>query len=76
MTNSIRLPSASSSFRPSVDDDGSRRLVTADEGLRHTTLEGLAALRPAFVAERMEAHWAQLMPLTHAAFNAHGRVAP
>ncbi|MDH6122458.1 FAD-dependent thymidylate synthase [Kitasatospora sp. GAS204B] len=28
------------------------------------------------VAELMEAQWAQLMPLTHAAFNAHGRVAP
>ncbi|SDP66162.1 thymidylate synthase (FAD) [Streptomyces sp. cf386] len=28
------------------------------------------------VGERMEAEWAQLMPLTHAAFNANGRVAP
>ncbi len=28
------------------------------------------------VAEKMEAEWARLMPLTHAAFNAHGRVAP
>ncbi|MGV9226388.1 FAD-dependent thymidylate synthase [Streptomyces albogriseolus] len=28
------------------------------------------------VAEKMEAHWARLMPLTHAAFNASGRVAP
>jgi len=28
------------------------------------------------VAERMEAEWARLMPLTHAAFEAHGRVAP
>lgn len=28
------------------------------------------------VAERMEAEWARLMPLTHAAFDAHGRVAP
>ena len=28
------------------------------------------------VAEQMEAHWARLMPLTHAAFNANGRVAP
>lgn len=28
------------------------------------------------VAERMEAIWAGLMPLTHAAFNANGRVAP
>lgn len=28
------------------------------------------------VAERMEAQWAQLMPLTHAAFEKHGRVAP
>ncbi len=43
-----------------VDDDGSRRLVTADEGLRHTTLEGLAALRPAFVDERMEARFPQI----------------
>ncbi|ABK53276.1 thymidylate synthase (FAD) [Acidothermus cellulolyticus 11B] len=28
------------------------------------------------VAERMEAEWARLMPLTHEAFEAHGRVAP
>lgn len=28
------------------------------------------------VAEQMEAHWARLMPLTHEAFNANGRVAP
>jgi len=28
------------------------------------------------VAERMEEHWAGLMPLTHAAFEANGRVAP
>ncbi|WP_062436260.1 FAD-dependent thymidylate synthase [Herbidospora daliensis] len=28
------------------------------------------------VAEKMEALWAGLMPLTHAAFNANGRVAP
>ncbi|MGK5530027.1 FAD-dependent thymidylate synthase [Streptomyces sp. URMC 129] len=28
------------------------------------------------VGERMEAEWARLMPLTHAAFNANGRVAP
>lgn len=28
------------------------------------------------VGERMEAEWAKLMPLTHAAFNANGRVAP
>jgi thymidylate synthase (FAD) len=28
------------------------------------------------VGERMEAEWAGLMPLTHAAFNANGRVAP
>ncbi|WP_037913826.1 FAD-dependent thymidylate synthase [Actinacidiphila yeochonensis] len=28
------------------------------------------------VAEQMEAAWAELMPLTHAAFNANGRVAP
>jgi thymidylate synthase (FAD) len=28
------------------------------------------------VAERMEAEWAALMPLTHAAFNANGRIAP
>lgn len=28
------------------------------------------------VAEQMEEQWAELMPLTHAAFNAHGRVAP
>ena len=28
------------------------------------------------VAEQMEAHWAELMPLTYAAFNSNGRVAP
>ena len=28
------------------------------------------------VAEQMEAHWARLMPLTHAAFETNGRVAP
>jgi thymidylate synthase (FAD) len=28
------------------------------------------------VAEKMEEEWARLMPLTHAAFNANGRVAP
>lgn len=28
------------------------------------------------VAEKMEQEWAALMPLTHAAFNEHGRVAP
>jgi thymidylate synthase (FAD) len=28
------------------------------------------------VAERMEDEWAALMPLTHAAFEANGRVAP
>jgi thymidylate synthase (FAD) len=28
------------------------------------------------VAEQMEAAWAGLMPITHAAFNTHGRVAP
>ncbi|WP_226962424.1 MULTISPECIES: FAD-dependent thymidylate synthase [unclassified Streptomyces] len=28
------------------------------------------------VGERMEAQWAELMPLTHAAFNQNGRVAP
>lgn len=28
------------------------------------------------VAERLEAHWAELMPLTHAAFERSGRIAP
>ena len=28
------------------------------------------------VAEKMEAAWAELMPLTYAAFNANGRVSP
>jgi thymidylate synthase (FAD) len=28
------------------------------------------------VAERMESFWAELMPMTYAAFNANGRVAP
>jgi thymidylate synthase (FAD) len=27
-------------------------------------------------AEKMEAAWTALMPMTHAAFNANGRVAP
>ena len=27
-------------------------------------------------AEKMEAQWMELMPLTHAAFNDNGRVAP
>ena len=43
-----------------VAEDGSRHLVHADEGLRATTLEGLAALRPAFVDERMEARFPQI----------------
>ncbi len=30
----------------------------------------------AMIGERMEEEWARLMPLTHAAFNANGRVAP
>ncbi|GAA1370408.1 FAD-dependent thymidylate synthase [Streptomyces beijiangensis] len=30
----------------------------------------------AMVGEQMEEHWAKLMPLTHAAFNTNGRVAP
>jgi thymidylate synthase (FAD) len=28
------------------------------------------------VGEKMEAEWSRLMPLTHAAFNDNGRVAP
>jgi thymidylate synthase (FAD) len=28
------------------------------------------------VAEQMEAYWAELMPVTHAAFEAAGRVSP
>ncbi|MGW4034217.1 FAD-dependent thymidylate synthase [Streptomyces sp. NPDC004838] len=28
------------------------------------------------VGEKMEEHWARLMPLTHASFNANGRIAP
>jgi hypothetical protein len=28
------------------------------------------------VAEKMEAEWAKLMPITHAAFEANGRLAP
>jgi acetyl-CoA acyltransferase len=43
-----------------VGDDGSVRLVTTDEGLRPTTLEGLAALRPAFIDEQMEARFPQI----------------
>jgi thymidylate synthase (FAD) len=30
----------------------------------------------AMVAEKMEAEWAKLMPLTYAAYNANGRVSP
>jgi len=45
---------------PVVADDGSITLVRADEGLRATTLEGLAALRPAFVDEAMEARFPQI----------------
>lgn len=43
-----------------VAEDGSIQLVHADEGLRPTTLEGLARLRPAFVDERMEARFPQI----------------
>jgi acetyl-CoA acyltransferase len=45
---------------PVVADDGSITLVRADEGLRATTLEALAALRPAFVDEAMEARFPQI----------------
>jgi acetyl-CoA acyltransferase len=43
-----------------VAADGSRHLVSADEGLRATTLEGLAALKPAFVDPRMEERFPQI----------------
>jgi acetyl-CoA acyltransferase len=43
-----------------VDDDGRRHLVHHDEGLRPTTLEGLASLRPAFVDEHVEARFPQI----------------
>jgi len=40
--------------------DGSLTLVTADEGIRPSTLEGLAALRPAFQADWAEARFPQI----------------
>jgi acetyl-CoA acyltransferase len=43
-----------------VAEDGSVRLVFADEGLRPTTAEGLARLRPAFVDEQIEARFPQI----------------
>lgn len=43
-----------------VEADGSRRLVTQDEGLRATTLDGLARLAPAFVDEQAEARFPQI----------------
>lgn len=49
-------------------------------GLRTTHPDAKVASYPQreieMVGELMEAHWARLMPLTHAAFNANGRVAP
>jgi acetyl-CoA acyltransferase len=42
------------------DEHGATHLVRADEGLRATTLEGLAALRPAFVDENLEARFPQI----------------
>jgi acetyl-CoA acyltransferase len=42
------------------DEHGATHLVHADEGLRATTIEGLAALRPAFVDERLEARFPQI----------------
>jgi acetyl-CoA acyltransferase len=40
--------------------DGELRLVTADEGIRPSTLEGLAALRPAFQADWAEQRFPQI----------------
>ncbi|MEU5742088.1 FAD-dependent thymidylate synthase [Streptomyces tendae] len=49
-------------------------------GLRTTHPDAAAASYPQreieMVGEQMEAEWAKLMPLTHAAFNANGRIAP
>jgi thymidylate synthase (FAD) len=49
-------------------------------GLRTTHPDAAVASYPQreieMVGEQMEAAWAQLMPLTYAAFNANGRVAP
>ncbi|MFF6866751.1 FAD-dependent thymidylate synthase [Streptomyces ardesiacus] len=49
-------------------------------GLRTTHPDAKVASYPQreieMVAEQMETAWAELMPLTHAAFNANGRVAP
>jgi thymidylate synthase (FAD) len=51
--------------------------------LRTTGYEGVETTYPSFpqreiemCAEKIEAEWAQLMPMTHATFNANGRVAP
>jgi acetyl-CoA acyltransferase len=41
-------------------DDGSVRVVDVDEGLRPTTVEALAALRPAFVDEAMHERFPQI----------------
>ncbi|WP_432185395.1 FAD-dependent thymidylate synthase [Streptomyces tendae] len=49
-------------------------------GLRTTHPDAKVASYPQreieMVAEQMEASWAELMPLTHTAFNANGRIAP
>ncbi|MFJ6069034.1 FAD-dependent thymidylate synthase [Streptomyces tendae] len=49
-------------------------------GLRTTHPDAAVASYPQreieMVGEAMEAEWAKLMPLTHAAFNANGRIAP
>ncbi|MFE0206979.1 FAD-dependent thymidylate synthase [Streptomyces sp. NPDC058985] len=49
-------------------------------GLRTTHPDAAVKSYPqreiAMVAEQMEAAWAELMPLTYAAFNANGRIAP
>jgi thymidylate synthase (FAD) len=49
-------------------------------GLRTTHPDAAVASYPQreieMVGEAMEAAWAKLMPLTHAAFNANGRIAP
>jgi thymidylate synthase (FAD) len=49
-------------------------------GLRTTHPDAAVASFPQreieMVGEKMEAEWAGLMPLTHAAFNANGRIAP
>jgi thymidylate synthase (FAD) len=61
-----------------------RKLVQQGKPGRYEFVDGPPGLKDvaheqmeiAMVGEQMEEQWAKLMPLTHAAFNATGRVAP